>query len=661
MRIDRMAVVAAFFCSLTSVNCGAAGTDPVAEVHECALPRVAQSRGLLDPLDMRWTFGAHEPFPMYRRVGRRCTGGIDGNARWLRPWLRWWDAESPKLMKELGFNWLHSRFYKGMGWEIEKEDFPNVQKFVRNCHSNGVHALAYVQFSTCYPEMMRKEFPDIDSWAQIDENGKRRNYHDGSYFRTMPCINCRAWEENVRRMCTIALTEGGFDGIMFDNAFAYPCYCERCEKSFNEYLSRLPDRKERFGFSDLSGVRLPHPAESALNGEIRDPVVQAWTRWRTDTLTAVYKRLRNHIKSVRPDAVVSANAQPFRSFTAPWRNSTDMVELAGILDLILGQNANYPACVDGRVRSRIRDLKLARELKTPIVALCDSDSMMTPEQERHYLLPLYEDIVFGGIPTDRTIMNPTPVQGFVDQDRLARRKPQLARFNAFAGECRSQLAASVWQPVRLFYPVKEIQFSRQSSKSLCAAEEVMIRRHVPWGYFISTPAHPFDVPPGTEVVVVAGQLALSPAQVSGLTSWAQRGGKMVVTGDSGRYDEFNAQYLENPLLSKLKGLRNVVWRGWVDVVDPAELGWSYKIGVPGDHGRAMLVDLSATGWGMPFEFRNLPETTAVDVRRSAQGKFIFHFVNYDPAHAVNNASVVWPDGRRQAVPGFEEYALVEED
>ena len=41
----------------------------------------------LNPLDMRWTFGAHEPYMMYRRVGRRCTGGIDGNARWLRPWL----------------------------------------------------------------------------------------------------------------------------------------------------------------------------------------------------------------------------------------------------------------------------------------------------------------------------------------------------------------------------------------------------------------------------------------------------------------------------------------------------------------------------------------------------------------------------------------------
>jgi len=611
----------------------------------------------LEPLDMRWTFGAHEPYMMYRRVGRRCTGGIDGNARWLRPWLDWWDAESPKLMRELGLNWVHARFYKGMGWEVEKRDFPNVKRFVANCHANGVRVLAYVQFSTCYPEVMRKEFPDIDGWAQIDENGRPRHYHDGSYFRSMPCINNGAWEENLRRMCTIALTEGGFDGIMFDNAFSYPCYCARCEKSFGAYLSKLPDREERFGFSDLSGVRLPHPAAKAVSGEMREPVVQAWTRWRTDTLSAVYRRLRDHIKAVRPDAVVSANAQPFRNFTGPSRNSTDMVELAGILDLILGQSANYPSFADGRLRSRIRDLKLARELKKPIVALCDSDSMMTPEQEKHYLLPLYEDLVFGGVPTDRTVMNPTPVEGFIDRDRLARRKPQLARFNAFVAENRALFKAPTWQPIRLFYPVKEVQFSRRASAGLCAAEEIMIRRHLPWGYLVSTPGKPFDVPADTEVLVVADQVALSEAETRALVAWAQGGGKLVVTGDSGRYDAFNAQYLVNPFLPRLKGLKNVALRAKADTVSPCDLGWGYTIGAPADQGAALVDDLARTGYRLPFAVEGCPASVAVDVRRDAKG-FVFHFVNYDPAHPVKGASVKFADGRTLAVPEIVEYAFV---
>ena len=611
----------------------------------------------LNPLDMRWTFGAHEPYMMYRRVGRRCTGGIDGNARWLRPWLDWWDAESPKLMKELGLNWVHSRFYKGMGWEVEKKDFPNVKKFVANCHANGVHALAYVQFSTCYPEVMRKEFPDIDSWAQIDENGKPRHYHDDSYFRSMPCINCRAWEENLKRMCTIALVEGGFDGIMFDNAFSYPCYCDRCEKAFSTYLSKLPDREERFGFSDLSGVRLPHPAPKALNGEIREPVVQAWMRWRMETLTAVYRRLHDHIKSVRPDAVMSANAQPFRSFSAPWRQSTDMVELLGILDLVIDQSANYPAYANGCLRSRIRDLKLARELKTTVVALCDSDSMMTPEQERYFLLPLYEDLVFGGVPTDRTIMNPTPVEGFIDRDRLARRRPLHAKFNALVREKRTLFKAPAWQPIRLFYPVKEIQLSRQASSGLCAAEEILIRRHLPWGYLVSTPERPLDVPVDTEVIVVADQVALSEAETAALVAWAKKGGKLVVTGDSGRYDALNAQYLVNPFLPRLKGLANVALRAKADQVSPCTLAWEYKVGAPADHGAALADDLAKVGFRLPFEIVGCPETTAVDVRKTSDG-FVFHFVNYDPAHPATGVTVRLADGRTKAVPEIVEYAQV---
>ena len=87
---------------------------------------VSQSPAI-DPTTTRWTFGAHEPYTMYRRVGTRCTGGIDGNAQWVREWLDWFDANAPAKMEELGLNFLHSRFYKGMGWEVEKKDFPNVR------------------------------------------------------------------------------------------------------------------------------------------------------------------------------------------------------------------------------------------------------------------------------------------------------------------------------------------------------------------------------------------------------------------------------------------------------------------------------------------------------------------------------------------------------
>ena len=150
---------------------------------------LAANAQALDSLTTRWTFGAHEPYSMYRRMGKKSTGGIEGAAMWVKDWLDWWDEKAPETMHELGLNGLHSRFYKGMGWEEEKTDFPNVQKFVRNCHANGVTALAYVQFSTLYFEPLSQEIPHIDDWAQLDEHGEKRLWNN-YYFRWMPCITC---------------------------------------------------------------------------------------------------------------------------------------------------------------------------------------------------------------------------------------------------------------------------------------------------------------------------------------------------------------------------------------------------------------------------------------------------------------------------------------
>ena len=133
----------------------------------------------IDPITTRWTFGAHESFMMYRRVGNHCTGGIEGNAKWLGPWLDWWDAHAPEKMEEVGLNFLHSRFYKGMGWDVERRDLPNVKKFVANCHAHGVKALGYVQFATLYPEAMRlaayfeRDFRSV-SGEEFPESALRR-------------------------------------------------------------------------------------------------------------------------------------------------------------------------------------------------------------------------------------------------------------------------------------------------------------------------------------------------------------------------------------------------------------------------------------------------------------------------------------------------------
>ena len=369
------------------------------------------------PLTTRWTFGAHEPYTMYRRVGNHCTGGIDGNAQWVQEWLDWFDDKAPEVMEGLGLNFLHSRFYKGMGWEVEKKDFPNVRRFVANCHAHGVRALAYVQFGTLYPEAMRREIPQVDSWAGVSETGGHTLYCN-MYFRWMPCLNCREWEDYLKRMCTIALTEGGFDGIMFDNVFDAPCYCARCERAFREHLKSVPDRQDRFGFEDLDYVLLPRirlTQETKL--EVQDPVAQEWLRWRADVMTGVLMRLRDHIKKVKPDAIVSGNPSPYRNRAEALYKAQNMAELCRAFDFIIMQNTNFPEVwANGVIRNRVRDLKFAQDMGQRVVALCDNVEHLRADHEAKFLLPMVEDIVFGGIPTERV-----PNGLGIVQDRSARR------------------------------------------------------------------------------------------------------------------------------------------------------------------------------------------------------------------------------------------------
>ena len=237
----------------------------------------AENVQAFDSLTTRWTFGAHEPITMYRRKGVRTTGGIEGSSKWVASWLDWFDTESPKLMKELGLNWCHCRLYKGMGWEFEKRDFPNVKRFVDAAHANGVGTLAYIQFMTLYYENMLAEIPNLRDWAARDHEGNMMYYYGGGYYRWVPCISCDEWIDYLVPIMRFAVTEGGFDGVMFDNAFSRHCYCERCQRKFREHLAKLPNAAERFGFDDLRFVLIP-PESALAAAEIKDALARGRAR-----------------------------------------------------------------------------------------------------------------------------------------------------------------------------------------------------------------------------------------------------------------------------------------------------------------------------------------------------------------------------------------------
>ena len=264
-------------------------------------------------------------------------------------------------------------------------------------------------------------------------------------------------------------------------------------------------------------------------------------------------------------------------------------------------------------------------------------------------MPMIEDVMFGGVPTDRTIIAPSPEPGFLNKAVFERRKRQHAAFNAFAASHRAELSSPTMHPVRIFYPEREVLFSEATHQGIAAAEEIFLRNHVPYGYLVAYPGEPIAVPEGTELIVVPGLVSLSDAQMDFLVEWAKKGGRLVVTGDSGRYDEWNAQRRENPLLPQLKSFSNVVLRDSPDLIEGADLDWRYSVDPPKDGGRALVADLEKSGWRPPVRFEGLPPHVFAEYRRLPSGGIAVHLLNYDPAHRVEGAKMILPSGRTATV------------
>lgn len=574
----------------------------------------------LDPLTCRWTFGNHEPLSMYRRAGRPTTGGAEGGALWLADWHRWFDSEAcPSVMQELGLNFCHCRFYKGMGWNFESRDFPNVKRFVENAHRHGVRVLAYVQFSTLYYETMLDEVPDLADWAAVDENGKKRCYN-GACYRWMPCINAPGFEPYLKKMIRIALAEGGFDGVMIDNAFAPPCYCPRCRALFREHLARVPDPEQRFGLPTVAHVEPPPPRRSAY-GEIQDPIEQQWIQFGCGRLTALYGRLYAFTKSVKADAVFSANICNIRRANMAGEAALNMPDLGGCFDLYVSQSGNAPNAEGGCIVNRVRELKLARALRTPILALCDGDGGVS--DEARYFLPLMEDVIWGGIPTDRTVLKPDRAN--VSPEALAFRRPLLQRFNETVRAYRESLSAPESAPLRLFYSRESVMYSEKAHRALLGAEEILLRNHVPYELVVSAAERPPALSDDGRVVLVPDQRCLSDKEVEALVQYARGGGRLVVTGSSGAYDPLYRQRRDNPLVSGLAGCPRAVVREAVDEVPVKSASWTIKVAAPSDNGKRLLADLAKL-W-TPDVGIDAPPTVLAEIKRDAGAVYV-HLLNY---------------------------------
>lgn len=426
-----------------------------------------------------WTFGNHEPLNMYRRIGRNSTGGVPGGARWLADWHHWYDSEEcAATMADLGLNILHCRCYKGLGWEEEKKDFPNVLSFARACRKHGITVLAYIQYSSLYPEIMRREIPNLIDWCQLDQYGKPQTYLD-SYWRWIPCPNRPGFLDYMDGIIRRIVSSGEFDGVMFDNTLNYPCYCPECRAAFSKHLE-----EKGFDFLDPRFVELP-PSDNKTETigsktEIMDPVTIEYMRFRRTVIENSFKRFRTLIKSIDPECIISANVQmapnasQLRFYNAP------AISLAPLLDVTLSQSGNEPhwngkdICI-----TQQHEIKFANAMHLRAVPLNDGDAGNAGVAGGAYIGPLFESLFGNTVPMDRIIMKPLR-GGALNQERINARRPVIDKVHEFAKKYEEVLELPEYAPIGLLYSNDACTFSQKALEGYYLCEESLLRNHLPY-------------------------------------------------------------------------------------------------------------------------------------------------------------------------------------
>lgn len=488
---------------------------------------------------MIWGFGNHEPIDMYRRVGVTTTGGVPGNARWLKKWHNFFDSdESVALLADMGVNILHCRFYKGMGWEHEKHDFPAVRDFALRCRKRGIKVLAYVQHATLYWELMQKEIPNLRDWAIISENGKPAIYAGKEYWRWAPCPNNPEYNDYICKILQIAMDGDCFDGVMFDNVGNYPCYCPRCQQKFREYVKANYD----FNFLDPDYIELP--PQPPLNAEIQDPLQQASLAFRHQVVNEQYKYWRKYIKDRDPEFIVSGNFAlvPMQYAVTNW--GIDPLELVKSFDILVSQSSNLVKCADGCVITQIPELKLARAAGVCDLPLTDGCAAALDLSEEYLIARFGEALAGGGILVERSAMRPKR-GGEPDMEIIAHRKSILEKFRKLHQDHRALLDMPHYEPIGVLHSKESLYKSYKSLEDYFRVQESLKRNHLPFRCVIAdADGINMENLTGCTTLIVPGARLLSDRVIEQLKNFS---GRLIVAGDEcGDYDEFFAQRAENP-------------------------------------------------------------------------------------------------------------------
>lgn len=248
-----------------------------------------------------WVWAGWEPDRFYKRVGANSTSYF-GNGDWIPSWRN--RIESDEMLRKLadqGATVLITRFFKGMGPEVEKADWPRLAEFVERANRHHLDVWGYMQGLGIFGEFVFPVRPEAREWVARDFSGNAQTWA-GVYYRFAPCLGNAGYQAYVKDILTEGVGNIGLNGIHLDNSYYKHCYCTNCRQEFRKWLEERGDLEIRTGIPSADAVEPPPPVSPDMS-VIPDPLVQLWIEF------GVLKRLEFLARTDQNGTI--ANWRPF--------------------------------------------------------------------------------------------------------------------------------------------------------------------------------------------------------------------------------------------------------------------------------------------------------------------------------------------------------------
>jgi hypothetical protein len=496
----------------------AAATAPrFASGETAAAPRASAVQGRWMGKGLVDAGGNHEPYIfIVRRGGQRLDAKQTSDYQ-----------QSEELIRQLheqGVEVFHTHLYKGFGMEAEHEGMEETRKAAEIAHRLGMKVDTYIQWNTMMYEAFFAEEPKAQHWIQRDIAGLPilLTYGYQQSYRYRPCFANQDYLDYLKKIVRYAVVEVKTDFIHFDNfdlnAEPDSCHCPACVSGFRNRLKTkysVAQLKERFGFSSVDYINPPQwnaDNPSAKMQIIYDPAFQEWIDFRCQVLSDALKQMYDLVHSLNVDVALEINPGGITGRNSTWTGGADHQRLLKYTRSFWSEEGNEPNLYpDGRLVTRVRSYKLARAYNNVLITYVENDP-----------LALGESLTF-----NQTI-------GYLGSAPLSAVTREYLDF--YLKNRDSYEDAEDASNVAVYRSYASLSYNN-ADVQLCTvlAEQALIQASVPFDLV-------FDDGLGDlskyKVLVLPNVECLSDAQIQTLHGFVDRGGSLVVIGQTGLYDEW---------------------------------------------------------------------------------------------------------------------------